>query len=105
MIMPHPLQSQCLPRETRPTCCVCCMYVHVCFSMCSYVVYYIHFLSGITTYQSIICQWTNCFHMFRTLASLILDRKNRVFFLLERCACHIYAQYIIIADIDDVVKG
>lgn len=53
--------------------------------------------------DSVIMALLNCFHMFRTLASLILDRKNRVFFSLERRACLIYAQYIIIADIDDVV--
>lgn len=52
--------------------------------------------------DSVIMALLNCFHMFRTLASLILDWKNRVFFSLERRACLIYAQYIIIADIDDV---
>lgn len=55
--------------------------------------------------DSVIMALLNCFHMFRTLASLILDRKNRVFFSLERRACLIYAQNIIIAEIDDVELG
>lgn len=43
---------------------------------------------------SVIMALLNCFHMFRTLASLIFVWKNRVFSLLERCACHIYAHIL-----------